>query len=846
MSREPWTHCLLYAGDEIRLCLQGLPLALLLLLPLPARAALLFEEHFAYPNGNLGAAGIGDAIWSGGDSANSSLAVNTNAALTSAGLFGETGNGFVFSGGTFKKKAAPFTEQSGAGTNVYVSFLLNIQTAGSGAKLIAYLQNGSSASSSPPLGVFLNGTTLGLAKSASTPPVTTTLSAGTHLVVARYSFLAGNDAVDLWLDPAALGTNSPPAVTLTTGTASSSDAAALSYVFLNHAVNQTVWLDELRVGTTWAEVTPTDGSTVPPVSGSGPRFTQVLRTPVALILRGTNGAANGAFDLIASTSLATPVSQWGDVASDNFDASGNFDLTNPIPVGVGQQFYRLRIGGGVTTPVAPQITAQPTNLTVTANQTANFYSTASGTAPLNFQWYFNNAALGGATLAALTINNAQTNNAGNYFVIVTNLAGAATSSVATLTVSNILAPPSIVTQPQSQTVTEGATAVLNVTASGTPPLRYQWFFNTTTPLANQTNASLTLAGVSSNDAGAYSVTVTNNYGATNSSLATLTVNPLSTNAIDFSHVGFGNTGFTVTGGAAGPTVYAGSESELQSYSDVNPPYTIILTNSFTLSGMATHIRPNKTVIGSNDVVLTGGGLYLYRSTNVILRNLTIKNSTEDNIGIHYSDHVWIDHCTLVDSSDGNLDITQSSDYLTISWCKFYYTDNPPDPNHRLVSLIAASDSDDGSQYHITYHHNWWTTNCVERMPSVRFGRVHCFNNFYNSPGNNYCIRTRINAELLVENNFFQSVQNPWEQYITGASGVQGKLFANNNNVPFLGTSFGVTWTGTKTNGDGTIRVMVPGTDSVFAPSYSYTLDAPAGVPDVVTNNAGAGKGPFAP
>lgn len=846
MSRKPWTHCFPCPGDRKRPRLKWLRPVLILLLPLFAQAAPLFEEHFAYPNGNLGSSGVGDAIWTGGDSANVSIVVNTNAALTSAGLSGEAGSGIIYSGGTFKKKAAPFASQGTDGTTVYVSFLLNIQVAGSGAKLLVYLQNGNSASSSPPLGIYLNGTTLGLGKSISTPAVTTSLSAGTHLIVARYTFQAGNDVVDLWLDPAALGTNGPPAATLSTGASSSSDASALSYVFLNHAVNQTVWLDELRVGNTWADVTPTDGSTPPVVRGNGPRFTQVFTSPSGLVFRGTNGTVNGAFDLIASTSLATPVEQWGDVASDNFDANGNFELTNPIPTGVSQQYYRLRIGGGTTPAVAPQITTQPTNLTVTANQKANFYSAASGTSPLSFQWYFNHGPLSGATLATLTLNNAQTNNAGDYFVIVTNVAGAVTSSVATLTVSNVVASPTILTPPQSQTVTEGQTAVFSVSASGTLPLSYQWFFNTNTVIADATNASYTINSATTNEAGMYSVAVTNAFGATSSVPATLTVNPPSTNVLDFSHVGFGNTGFTVTGGAAGPTVYVGSESELQSYSDVNPPYTIIVTNSFTLTGMATHIRPNKTVIGSNDVMLSGGGLYLYRSTNVIIRNLTITRSSEDNIGIHYSDHVWVDHCTLVDATDGQLDITQSSDYLTVSWCKIYYTDNPPDPNHRLASLIAASDADDGSQYHVTYHHNWWATNVVERMPSVRFGRVHCFNNFYNSPGDNYCIRTRINAELLVENNFFQSVQNPWEQYITGASGTQGKLFANNNNVPFLGTNYGVTWTGTKTNSDGTIRVMIPGTDSVFAPSYSYTLDTAATVPDLVTNNAGAGKGPFAP
>jgi len=127
------------------------------------------------------------------------------------------------------------------------------------------------------------------------------------------------------------------------------------------------------------------------------------------------------------------------------------------------------------------------------------------------------------------------------------------------------------------------------------------------------------------------------------------------------------------------------------------------------------------VIGVGDVTLSGGGLYLYRASNVIIRNLTIVGSSEDNIGLHYSHHVWIDHCTLADATDGNLDMTQGSDHVTISWCKFHY--------------------------HVTFHHNWWGAGCIERMPSVRFGRVHVFNNHYNTPGNNYAIRTRVGAEV---------------------------------------------------------------------------------------------------
>ena len=178
-------------------------------------SAELLVEHFGYSNGNLGAAGSGDTVWTGGDSPNVALTVNSSAALTNNGLSGAAGSGIIFNGGTFKKKAAPFAAQSGNGVAVYCSFLLRVQTVPGSTKAFLYLQNGNSASSSPPLGIFLDGSSrIGLGKSVSTPSVNTAagLSAGTHLIVARYTFQAGNDQVDLWLDPASLGNNStiPP------------------------------------------------------------------------------------------------------------------------------------------------------------------------------------------------------------------------------------------------------------------------------------------------------------------------------------------------------------------------------------------------------------------------------------------------------------------------------------------------------------------------------------------------------------------------------------------------------------------------------------------------------------
>ena len=85
----------------------------------------------------------------------------------------------------------------------------------------------------------------------------------------------------------------------------------------------------------------------------------------------------------------------------------------------------------------PAITTSPQSQTNTLGGTGTFSVIATGSAPLGYQWYFIDA-ISGATNASLVISNAATTNAGNYFVIVTNSFGSATSSVATLTVT--LAP----------------------------------------------------------------------------------------------------------------------------------------------------------------------------------------------------------------------------------------------------------------------------------------------------------------------------------------------------------------------------------------------------------------------
>jgi PKD repeat protein len=168
---------------------------------------------------------------------------------------------------------------------------------------------------------------------------------------------------------------------------------------------------------------------------------------------------------------------------------------------------------------APTFIYQLPSRTVTVGSNVTFTGEALGSLPLSWQWSFNGNPIRDATNSELTLPAVTTGQGGSYFVVVTNSLGSITSQVAVLTV---LAAPSITLQPLSQVVVAGGSVTFTASAIGDLPLSWQWEFNGTA-IPQATASSLTLASVTTNQAGGYSVVITNAIGSVTSQVAVLTV-----------------------------------------------------------------------------------------------------------------------------------------------------------------------------------------------------------------------------------------------------------------------------------------------------------------------------------
>jgi pectate lyase len=316
-------------------------------------------------------------------------------------------------------------------------------------------------------------------------------------------------------------------------------------------------------------------------------------------------------------------------------------------------------------------------------------------------------------------------------------------------------------------------------------------------------------------------------------------------APDFSMTGYATTDGGTTGGSGGSSKTITTLQQLvdwgASREKNSTPEIITIAGKITGAGENTLITikngANITIQGNGTTgELSGVGLNIRDYNNVVIKNLKIHEVLypDDALTLDNVQRAWVDHCELhsktgtgitVDTYDGLLDIKKGSSAITISWCYLH--------DHMKCSLIGHTDNagqkDTDSKIRVTYHHNYFK-NTSGRNPSLRFGAVHMFNNYYTTI-DDYGLASRDGGHAKVENCIYENVKLPMSTDKFPVDDLPNGYICQSGNL-FTGTC-----------GDNVISQT--GCDfwnSTTLP-YKYTLDPVNSVKETVVKYAGFGNNP---
>ncbi len=350
------------------------------------------------------------------------------------------------------------------------------------------------------------------------------------------------------------------------------------------------------------------------LDGSGKPDLAVVTELSSLLSIFRNVSTPGSFtssSLAPRIDFATGYNAWG-AAMGDLDGDGRPDIVFANTYDNTISIYQNEVPFGGP----PVISASPANSLVPLNGTVQLTGTVIGQSPLSYQWYFSgtnltdNGRVTGSATGTLSISNALFSDAGSYYFVVTNSLGAATSSVAVVTV---LVPQTITLQPTNQTVLQGSNVTFASAATGDAPLGYQWLFNGT-PLADggSISGSATVSLIVSNfqpaNLGNYTVVVTNLVGSVTSAIATVTIlNPLiATQPRSQSVLGGATVNFSVTATGQQPLAWQWQFNGTNLPGATNNPlvlsnvlvsqsglYSVVVTNFY---GMAVSSNVTLTVL----------------------------------------------------------------------------------------------------------------------------------------------------------------------------------------------------------------------------------------------------------
>ena len=300
--------------------------------------------------------------------------------------------------------------------------------------------------------------------------------------------------------------------------------------------------------------------------------------------------------------------------------------------------------------------------------------------------------------------------------------------------------------------------------------------------------------------------------------ALLATGAFAVTAPDLPMTGWATQNGGTTGGAGKTTVTVSNVSDLRKYAEAGGYTIYVKPGTYTVASKdAIEVGSNVTIYGYQGAILaqtyTGttnedNTVLNIKGDNVIIRNIVVKGAgavdkdAGDCMHVRGGTRVWIDHVEVYDGEDGNLDVINGANYVTISWSKFHYTSASTE--HQFSNLIGNSDSKttDSGKLKTTLHHNWWADGAKERMPRVRFGQVHVANNLFDSDDASHCVRAAYMADLRVEGNVFIGVKKPIDLY----DGDYTAVYSNGN---YTESTSGNSGSGTNSN--------------AFTPTYSMSI-----------------------
>ncbi len=296
----------------------------------------------------------------------------------------------------------------------------------------------------------------------------------------------------------------------------------------------------------------------------------------------------------------------------------------------------------VTDPVV--IVASPLSRSANLDEEVLFSVKVTGTGPMQYQWRKNGVALPGKMGPSLSFIT-DANSGGLYDVVVTNLLGSVTSSLAPLT---LLTAPVILAQPSNQNAGFGSTVFFSVTANGAN-LTYQWRRNGV-DLSKQTAADLVLSNVQKANEGIYDVLVKNASGVVLSVPAVLSLPQalgISEHPQDVTNIPGDTASFSVTAAGPGTLIYQwnkdGKPIKDARSSTLNVPvidqtvagaYTVTVSSgSLKLTSLPAYLRVPDAGLLIYQFTLTGNSFAGTNSSKIALSGMLVLDRLNQRGGI---------------------------------------------------------------------------------------------------------------------------------------------------------------------------------------------------------------------